>query len=432
MRRRVGKVALTAVVVSLVLLAVPFAVGIRIAFFSEESTELERAALAAAVQVGPDVTAGDPVELPAALTDLRIAVYDGSSVLRAGAGPAGMDRITRSALTGKVVQGRDGGELVVAVPVVSAEQIIGVVRAASPVTAVWTRVLLAWLAVAGLAVVALLVGLAVAIRQSRRLSEPLESLAAVAGSVSGGDLTARARTSGIAEIDAAVSAQNAMVTRLTAVLEHERHFGADASHQLRNPLAGLRLALETALDDDTADPRESLREALKRADELQLTVEQVLALARLTPQPASVEQYGTIEELTDAARARWHGLLAADGRRIDVQIAETVARFAVPLNAAQQVVDVLVDNARAHGRGTIRITARDALGAMAIEVADEGRITSGETELFRRGVSGRAGTGIGLGLARDLAESHDGRLSLVATDPTTFGLLLPDRRRTVV
>jgi signal transduction histidine kinase len=418
-------VALTAVVVSLLLLAVPFAIGIRISFFSDEATELERAGLAAAIQVGPDFTAGDPVELPASPTDGQIAVYDTSSQLRAGAGPTAIDEITRSALTGKVSQGRTGGDLVVAVPVVAAEQVIGVVRSASPVSAIWSRVLLAWLGVAGLAAVALLVGTAVAARQASRLTRPLESLAGVARSVTAGDLTARTTASGIPEIDDASAAQNTMVTRLSTVLDHARHFGTDASHQLRTPLAGLRLGLETALHDSDGDPRTALKEALERTDELQLTVEQVLALSRLTTRPATADQLGTIGELAATSRQRWHGALALDGRRIDFLIPPAVSELTIPRNVCLQILDILIDNAGTHGRGTVLVTAREALDAVAIEVSDEGRISTDGTDLFRRGVTGRAGSGVGLGLARDLAESRGGRLSLTSTDPTVFSLLLP-------
>ncbi|WP_344846800.1 HAMP domain-containing sensor histidine kinase [Kribbella ginsengisoli] len=425
MRRRVSRVALTAVVMSLLLLAIPLAIGIRISFFSDESTELGRAALAAAVQVGPDFTAGDPVELPRSLTDGSVAVYDRSFQLRAGTGPRAVDEVTRSALGGEVSQGRAGGDLVVAVPVVAAEQVIGVVRAASPAAAVWTRVLLAWLGIAALALIALLVGWSVAVRQAARLTRPLESLADVARSVTAGDLTARVPVSGIPEIDAASATQNAMVSRLSAVLDHARHFGTDASHQLRTPLAGLRLGLETALQDPRADPRRSLEEALQRTDELQLTVEQVLALSRLTTQPPTDDQLGSLDELKDASLRRWHGALALDGRRISCLLAPAVASLVVPLNACQQILDILIDNARTHGRGTVQLRARDALGAIAIEVADEGRIRSGSADLFRRGVTTHAGSGVGLPLARALAESLGGRLNLTGHSPTCFTLLVP-------
>lgn len=424
MRKRVSRVALVAVAVALVLLAVPFGVGIRLAFFADERTELERAALAVAVQVGPDFAAGDPIELPAPITDGRVAVYDTSLRLRAGAGPASVDETTRSALGGVVTQGRTDGELVVAVPVANSEHVIGVVRASSGISGIWRRVLLAWMGVAGLAVIALLVGVTVAVRQARRLSTPLESLADVARSVAGGDLTARATPSGIPEIDAAAGAQNAMVTRLAAVLDHERHFATEASHQLRTPLAGLQLGLETAVQDPAGNQRAALQDALRQSVELQHTVEQVLALSRLTPQKREDSQLGTAEQLVAARRGRWHELLAGHGRRVEVVTTGQAGQLKVPLNACQQILDVLVDNARVHGRGSVRITVRDAFGAVAIDVADEGAIADDSVDLFRRGVS-QAGSGVGLGLARDLAEFHGGRVTLASTAPTIFSVLMP-------
>jgi signal transduction histidine kinase len=425
MRQRVSRVAIVAVAVALVLLAVPFAIGIRITFFSDERTELERAALAAAVQVGPDFAAGDPLELPKPITDAQIAVYDCTLRLRAGSGPATADQATRSALSGLVTQGHENGELVVAVPVASSEHVVGVVRASSATSAIWKRILLAWLGVAGLAVIALLVGVAVALRQARRLSRPLESLAEVARSVTDGDLTARADPSGIPEIDAAAGAQNTMVTRLAAVLDHERHFATDASHQLRTPLAGLQLGLESAVQDPAADHRAALEEALRQSDELQRTVEQVLALSRLTPQKPAEGRLGSVDQLVAELRHRWHEALAEQGRRIDLVAKERTGQLLVPFNAWRQMLDILIDNARVHGHGTVSVTFRDAFGAVGIEVADEGSIPDGSPDLFKRGVS-QAGSGVGLGLARDLAESQGGRLTVVSKAPTTFSILMPD------
>jgi signal transduction histidine kinase len=419
MRRRVGRVALAAIVVSLVLLAVPFAIGIRYTYFADERTELERAALAAGVRVGPDFAAGDAVELPAPMTDGQVAVYDRALRVRAGAGPSAADDLTRSALAGQVMQGQVGGELVVAVPVAASEQVIGVVRASSPVRGIWSRILLTWLGVGGVAVLALLVGIAVAARQAKRLSAPLESLADVARSVASGDLSARAETSGIPEIDAVAGAQNTMVERLSAVLDHERHFASDAAHQLRTPLAGLQLALETSQRET---PHPAIEEALHRTTDLQHTVEQVLALSRMaTPTGPG----GSLGDLFAAAQQRWHGLLASDGRRIEFTTEPSVDDRSIP-TACQQIVDILLDNARAHGHGVVQVSARDAFGAVAIDVSDEGTLAADPADLFQRGTSsGTNGLGIGLSLARELAESSGGRLVLAATAPTVFSLLIP-------
>ncbi|MFF1819688.1 sensor histidine kinase [Kribbella sp. NPDC058245] len=423
MRRRISRVASAAVAVSLVLLAVPFAIGIKFAYFTDERTELERAALATAVQVAPDFSAADPVELPPPATDGQTAVYDRSLRLRAGNGPSTADELTRGALAGRVTQGQINGNLVVVVPIAASEQVVGVVRTASPVSEVWTRILLSWLAIVGVAALALLVGAVVAAWQARRLSAPLESLAEVSSAIAAGDLFPRAGLSGVTEIDLVARAQNAMLDRLTDVLDHERHFSSDAAHQLRTPLAGLRLVLETA---QSADAREAIVDALQRTDELQRTVDEVLALSRLSSPSGPVT---TVTEAFAAARHRWHGLLADAGRRIEFTIESSVGPRAVQQTACRQILDVLIDNARTHGRGTVSVKARDALGAIAIDVSDEGAVVVGARELFRRGTSGAAGPGIGLSLARNLAESVGGRLVLVSSRPTTFGWLTPDLGR---
>ncbi|MFF0269857.1 sensor histidine kinase [Kribbella sp. NPDC004536] len=421
MRRRVIRVALVAALVSLILVAVPLAIGIRISFFADERAELERTALAAAVQVGPDFTAGDPVELPAAAADRQLAVYDRTLRLRAGTGPQIADDSTRAGLAGHAVLGESAGSLIAAVPVASSEQVIGVVRASSPVSAVWTRIALAWLAVLGGAVVALLIGAGVATWQARRLSAPLESLARIADAVTAGDLSARANPTGIAEVDALATAQNTMVERLSRVLDHAHRFATDAAHQLRTPLAGLRLTLETAQTDPATDTRHAVDDALRQTSGLQRTVQDVLELSRVPTE----DHRGALATLTDLfaeTEHRWHGLLAGTGRRIVFTVEPSVGGRRVPLAGCRQILDVLLDNAHTHGHGTVRVTAHDVLDTTAIDVEDEGSISTPAPALFRRDA------GIGLSLARSLTEAAGGRLTLARCSPTRFCLLLPGER----
>ncbi|RPE39368.1 histidine kinase/DNA gyrase B/HSP90-like ATPase [Streptomyces sp. Ag109_O5-1] len=91
-----------------------------------------------------------------------------------------------------------------------------------------------------------------------------------------------------------------------------------------------------------------------------------------------------------------------------------------------EVLGILLDNARVHGRGTVRVAVRDLEDALALDVSDEGAVTGEPSRLFDRGRTGDVhGTGIGLALARDLAVSLGGRLSLTSGHPATFTLLLP-------
>lgn len=235
MRQRVVRVALVAASVALVLLAVPLAVVIRASFFADERGELERDAMAAAIRVSPDFTAGDPVELPPGQSEGQLGVYDTALRLRAGTGPSTADPATRRALAGTVVQQHTSGELVAAVPVSQGERVIGVVRAAISTRSVWNRILTAWGVLLAAALIALGTAILVARRQARALTAPLESLSRTSQAIADGDLSARAVTCGINEIDQVADTHNAMVQRLAQLLHHEKNFTANASHQLRTP-----------------------------------------------------------------------------------------------------------------------------------------------------------------------------------------------------
>jgi signal transduction histidine kinase len=94
--------------------------------------------------------------------------------------------------------------------------------------------------------------------------------------------------------------------------------------------------------------------------------------------------------------------------------------------AVRQILAVLVDNAATHGRGNVRLTVRDAGDAIAVDVADEGpSLTVPSSQLFARRGASASGHGIGLALARRLAEAEGGRLRLSASQPPTFTLLIP-------
>ncbi|MGY1496753.1 sensor histidine kinase [Streptomyces sp. QTS52] len=430
MRQRVVRVALTAALVAVVLLAVPLALAIRSTLYADQRDTLERTALSGAVRVSPDYVTGDPVELPAPPAGGRLGLYDPALRLRAGTGPRTGDTAVRRALVAEVVRGRSGGDLVVAVPVSHAEQVIGVVRASSPAAAVRDRVLLAWAVLAGVCALALTVAVLVARRQARVLAAPLEDLSRHSRAVTAGDLSARAASSNVAEIDQVARTHNEMLHSLTELLRHERDFTANASHQLRTPLTGLQLTLEAGIaqDDDTR-LRPALEEALATTRRLHGTVEEVLRLSRSRDLPRRPAPDTSVARLLDETEERWHGLFARDGRRLECGTRETPDDVRVPGAPVTEILGVLLDNARVHGHGTVRLTARDLGDAVAFDVTDEGAVDGGGTRLFDRGhVGAGAGSGIGLSLARDLAVSLGGRLSLTSSRPAAFTLLVPVRQ----
>ncbi|MFE2145101.1 histidine kinase dimerization/phospho-acceptor domain-containing protein [Streptomyces sp. NPDC059456] len=423
MRARVVRVALVAAAVALFLLAVPLAVAVRSTFLADENGELERDAMATVVRVGPDFAAGDPVEPPGGRGEVRRGIYDATGRLRSGAGPAAGGDAVREALAGRVARTRSGGEFVVAVPVSSGERVVGAVRASTSARTVRSRVLWGWAALLGLCLLALGAAVVVARRQASVLSAPLEALARTSLAIADGDLTARADRSTIAEIDEVARAHNAMVGRLARLLERERHFTANASHQLRTPLTGLQLALEAAMADPDADARAALAEAAERSRHLDHTIDEVLRLATSgasTPEPASLQPVG---DLLEAAERRWHGVLAGDGRRLELVREPASGRLTVPGRSTDQILDVLLDNAHRHGSGTVTVSLRDLGAALAVDVADEGSGVLDARAIFDRGTG--TGSGIGLALARELAGASGARITLSGTGPTRFTLLLP-------
>ncbi|MEV5721717.1 HAMP domain-containing sensor histidine kinase [Amycolatopsis mediterranei] len=425
MRARVVRVAMIAVSVALVLFAVPLAILVWSSLLTEEQGELERVALAVAVRVGPQFLTGDPVDLPAAEADNTIGVYDLGGRLKSGHGPEVADDVVRQAFAGAAADGQAGADLVVAVPVSAAEHVNGVVRTSAPMSVVWTRAFLAWSLLAALAGAALVVAVLVARRQARLLTEPLEDLSGASERIADGDLGARAEPGDIPEINRVALAHNLMVDRLTQLLERQSHFSADASHQLRTPLSGLLLELEAARAAPPADLPRVLDGTARGLRDLARTVEDLLTLSRQHPEQWLTATPHAAGEVLAAAEHRWHGPLAREGRRLVVDIDADVEGWPVPASLLTQIVDVLADNAARHGRGTVTLTARETSGVLAVDVADEGTMKLNSADVFVRGASSGGGHGIGLALARTIAEAGGGRLTVTRRTPTTFTLYLP-------
>lgn len=306
-----------------------------------------------------------------------------------------------------------GSEQVLAVPVLSGARLTGVVRASVPQAELTRRVGLTWLAMAGLAIAAVVAAWLVARRIAARLTRPLDRLAAAATQLGEGDFTVRAPRAGITEIDEVGSALDVTAARIGDTLDRERAFSAEASHQLRTPLTGLRLQLEAALEEPAQDPYAAIRAGIGSADRLERTIEDLLALSRERRAPRAELDLDAV--LTELRATIW-----ADGRTLRIEDLDPPPARASAA-AVRQVLAVLLDNAVAHGRGTVTVTARDAGGALAIDVADEGP-DLGDIDPFTKTATNH---GIGLRLARSLAEAEGGRLRLSRPDPPTFTLLLP-------
>jgi signal transduction histidine kinase len=428
-RRRILVAIIGVAAIAVLVFAIPLGVTVRNLTIQDELNELERAAERAGRSVEPEnVPSSSTPALRLAGNEFTIGIYDRQGQRVGGRGPARLETDLRQALHGNVIT-RNGSHLRVAVPV-GVVPTSGAVRVTATSANVDSRVRGAWLVLGGFALLAISAATVLAWWLSRRLDAPLMRLAAAAHRVGDGDFTTRAPRSGVAEIDDVAQAIDTTAGRLGAALDRERSFSTDVSHQLRTRVAALRVTLEATAVTGTSE-HEAILSAIEETERFESTIVELLTLARdvggsRTPLDVRV--------MLDELERSWHGRLADQGRPLRVQTETDLPSPRVSAVAAREILDVLVDNTMRHAQGEVKVTARVTHDGIAIDIEDEGPgITIPPDELFRRRATDPDGHGIGLGLARSLAEAEGGRLVVTRRAPGAhFTLLLPvaatDRR----
>ena len=423
MRRRVLVAILAVTALAVILFALPLGVAVQRLYRTEAVTTLERDAARAAAVV-PDTIPGSAISLPYRPSSQPvIGVYDTSGRRVAGSGPP-HSRLAASGPQAQIRDAVEGGDLAVIAPIPSDQKAVGTVRAAVPYSTVTGRVHQAWAVMALLALLAIGLAAVLARRQSVRLAAPLERLTRAARALGDGDFTVRAERSGLREADTASQALAETATQLGDLLDRERAFSADVSHQLRTPLTALMVGLEGALDRPGADLPTAIRDALSRSEHLRTTIDDLLTLVRPPGRaPVPVDLTG----LADDVCARWETAFAARGRRLVAATEPDLPYCVVHPAAMRQILDVLVGNALWHGEGTVTIAARERDGGVAIEVSDEGPGFAADPAGLLAGSASQAdGHGRGLPLACSLAAAAGGSLVVRRAAPhPVFSLLLP-------
>jgi signal transduction histidine kinase len=349
-----------------------------------------------------------------------------------------------SVLSGQPVQPvtKIAGSYVIAVmPVVGqgaslADQVVGTVVLARSTQKLDNEILALWVILGSVAVVALIAAALLAFGLARWVNRPLKGLDAAARRLADGNLAIRAEVdSGPPELRRLGTTFNTMAGRLEALVHGNRAVIADVSHQLRTPLAALRLRLDLLAADTDPDTGHELAGALDELARLSRLVDGLLAVARaenVVPVPAAVD----VAEVAGERVAAWHPV--ADDRSI-VLVATTVGSGSGLGNALgvgrssgapvlawigeghlEQILDNLIANALdALSPGNlVRLTTTATATGARITVSDNGPGMSAEDRqraFLRFTTSSPTGTGLGLAIVHRLVVSNGGTARLDET-----------------
>jgi signal transduction histidine kinase len=257
----------------------------------------------------------------------------------------------------------------------------------------------------------------------RRLTQRLEALAASVERFGRGELDARAALAGHDEVSDLAARFNAMADRVAALLQAHGRLLANASHELRSPLARVRLALELHAQAPQAALLEGMRGDLA---EIEAQIEEILLSSRLDAVDGS-EGWGSVDLAPLAAEES-----ARVGAAFEVEAAEVRG----DARLLRRLVRNLVENARRHGGAEVETTVQvDADGRCVLRVRDRGPGIAAEErerifEPFYRPARTRetgSGWGLGLALVRQIAHHHGGTVACLPREGggCVFEVVLP-------
>jgi signal transduction histidine kinase len=221
-----------------------------------------------------------------------------------------------------------------------------------------------------------------------------------------------------------------LLDRLAASLRREQRFSAELSHELRTPLARMLTEVELALrrERTSSEYAQALRVVEQNARELARTVDALVAAARLETGGSR----GTADAYRAAARSveTCSGLAVERGLDLRAVPPQRPIRVGADAELVERILQPLVENACRHGRTTVLVSVRRDGGAVRYVVRDDGPgVAAPDRErIFDPGVRGEAnggGAGLGLALARRLARSAHGDVTVASGDGGVFELRLP-------
>ncbi|WP_328418189.1 HAMP domain-containing histidine kinase [Micromonospora sp. NBC_00389] len=328
----------------------------------------------------------------------------------------------------------DDSALVVAEPVGRDSEVVGAVVTISDLSKTRETILVRWARLAGLGLLPLIALAAVAWPVSAWVLRPVRKLDAATSRISEGDLTIRADAeAGPIELRRLAASFNTMMDAVENAAQRQRAFVSDASHQLRNPLTSLRLAVESLAPHlrPEGNGRQVYDVAVDELKAMQRMLNSLQASARMeslrTASPVD------LDEVLATRVDRWRALTATAGQTLAVDVPPGL-RLLEPPGGLGSILDELISNAlRLSGAQAVEVTARVVPadvgegnrnssatgGVVTVAVRDDGQgidVSERAQALRRFWRSPRhqnvSGTGLGLAICADLVGAAGGELRL--------------------
>jgi signal transduction histidine kinase len=328
--------------------------------------------------------------------------------------------MTAQARSGKTATRLIGDHLIAVVPIREEGPVLGAVVVVRPTQALEQRMAVLWATMAIIAAAALVAAALVGLAVARWVARPLAVLDSSARQLGDGDLAVRAPAgSGPGELRRLAATFNTMAGRLETLVHGHRAVIADVSHQLRTPLAALRLRLDLLAADADERTAAELGGALGEVARLSRLVDGLLAVARaenVVPHPVPVGVREVITERVDA----WVPVAAERGVQIDTVVPRRVTAL-LGEGYLEQILDNLLANAvDAIGEGhRVTVSVVATTEGVRVTVADDGPgMNQAERDrAFHRFATGSSnGTGLGLAIVHRLVSSSGGTARLAETD----------------
>jgi signal transduction histidine kinase len=221
----------------------------------------------------------------------------------------------------------------------------------------------------------------------------------------------------LGRLQTAADSVNDTLTRLQTAMKQQRQFTADASHELRTPIAGLRVQLEEArLHPDETDLNDLVARSLSDVDRLQAIITDLLLLARIEYSEPELR-----ERIDLATAVRMEVSRRRDPHKVRLILApEEVFVDAVNSQIGRVIINLL-DNAERHARQAVVVEVRPNGDSAELIVDDDGegiaeadreRIFERFTRLDAARSRNRGGTGLGLAIVRSIAQAHGGTIEV--------------------